>query len=172
MIKVYNHKDKITISGHANYNEKGQDIVCSSVSSIVMTTINAINSLEEGAIKSVVKEGYIEIIILNNSLIVTKLLENMAKFLELDIQLFAHKKGQSSTSNGRDSAGRRLGAKAADGEYISAGSIIYRQRGTKIHPGENVGRGTDDTLYAKVSGYVKYEHYGKDRKKVSVYLEK
>ena len=76
----------------------------------------------------------------------------MAKFLELDIQLFAHKKGQSSTSNGRDSAGRRLGAKAADGEYISAGSIIYRQRGTKIHPGENVGRGTDDTLYAKVSG--------------------
>ncbi len=96
----------------------------------------------------------------------------MAKFLELDIQLFAHKKGQSSTSNGRDSAGRRLGAKAADGEYISAGSIIYRQRGTKIHPGENVGRGTDDTLYAKVSGYVKYEHFGKDRKKVSVYLEK
>ena len=96
----------------------------------------------------------------------------MAKFLELDIQLFAHKKGQSSTSNGRDSAGRRLGAKSADGEYISAGSIIYRQRGTKIHPGENVGRGTDDTLYAKTSGYVKYEHYGKDRKKVSVYLEK
>ena len=96
----------------------------------------------------------------------------MAKFLELDIQLFAHKKGQSSTSNGRDSAGRRLGAKAADGEYISAGSIIYRQRGTKIHPGENVGRGTDDTLYAKTSGYVKYEHYGKDRNKVSVYLEK
>ena len=96
----------------------------------------------------------------------------MAKFLELDIQLFAHKKGQSSTSNGRDSAGRRLGAKAADGEYISAGSIIYRQRGTKIHPGENVGRGTDDTLYAKTSGYVKYEHLGKDRKKVSVYLEK
>ena len=92
----------------------------------------------------------------------------MAKFLELDIQLFAHKKGQSSTSNGRDSAGRRLGAKAADGEYISAGSIIYRQRGTKIHPGENVGRGTDDTLYAKTSGYVKYEHLGRDKKQVSV----
>ena len=93
----------------------------------------------------------------------------MLKFLEFNIQLFAHKKGQSSTSNGRDSAGRRLGAKAADGEYISAGSIIYRQRGTKIHPGENVGRGTDDTLYAKTSGYVKYEHLGKDRKQVSVY---
>ena len=96
----------------------------------------------------------------------------MLKFLEFNIQLFAHKKGQSSTSNGRDSAGRRLGAKASDGEYITAGSIIYRQRGTKIHPGTNVGRGTDDTLYATISGYVKYEHLGKDRKQVSVYLEK
>ena len=96
----------------------------------------------------------------------------MLKFLEFNIQLFAHKKGQSSTSNGRDSAGRRLGAKAADGEYITAGSIIYRQRGTKIHPGTNVGRGTDDTLFATVSGYVKYEHLGKDRKQVSVYVEK
>ena len=72
------------------------------------------------------------------------------EFLKLNIQLFAHKKGQSSTSNGRDSAGRRLGAKAADGEYIEAGSIIYRQRGTKIHPGKNVGRGKDDTLYATI----------------------
>lgn len=96
----------------------------------------------------------------------------MLKFLEFNIQLFAHKKGQSSTSNGRDSAGRRLGAKAADGEYITAGSIIYRQRGTKIHPGTNVGRGTDDTLYSTVSGYVKYEHLGKDKKKVSVYTTK
>ena len=96
----------------------------------------------------------------------------MLKFLEFNIQLFAHKKGQSSTSNGRDSAGRRLGAEAADGEYITAGSIIYRQRGTKIHPGTNVGRGTDDTLYATMSGYVKYEHLGKDRKQVSVYVEK
>ena len=96
----------------------------------------------------------------------------MFNFLEFNIQLFAHKKGQSSTSNGRDSAGRRLGAKASDGEYIEAGSIIYRQRGTKIHPGTNVGRGTDDTLFAKVSGYVKYEHLGKDRKQVSVYIEK
>ena len=96
----------------------------------------------------------------------------MLKFLEFNIQLFAHKKGQSSTSNGRDSAGRRLGAKASDGEYITAGSIIYRQRGTKIHPGTNVGRGTDDTLYATISGYVKYEHLGIDKKQVSVYVEK
>ena len=93
----------------------------------------------------------------------------MVKFLEFNIQTFAHKKGQSSTSNGRDSAGRRLGAKAADGEYIEAGSIIYRQRGTKIHPGKNVGRGTDDTLFAKISGYVKYEKFGKDKKQASVY---
>lgn len=96
----------------------------------------------------------------------------MLKFLEFNIQLFAHKKGQSSTTNGRDSAGRRLGAKAADGEFINAGSIIYRQRGTKIHPGTNVRIGTDDTLYSIISGYVKYEHLGKDKKKVSVYTTK
>ena len=96
----------------------------------------------------------------------------MIKFLEFNIQLFAHKKGQSSTSNGRDSAGQRLGAKAADGEFITAGSIIYRQRGTKIHPGKNVGRGTDDTLFAKIDGYVKYEKIGKDRKQASVYAER
>ena len=93
----------------------------------------------------------------------------MNRLMEFNIQLFAHKKGQSSTSNGRDSAGRRLGAKAADGEYIEAGSIIYRQRGTKIHPGKNVKRGTDDTLFATMSGYVKYENRGRDRKEVSVY---
>ena len=92
----------------------------------------------------------------------------MIKFLSFNIQTFAHKKGQSSTSNGRDSAGRRLGAKAADGEYITAGSIIYRQRGTKIHHGKNVKRGNDDTLFALVNGTVKYEHLGKDRKQVSV----
>ncbi len=96
----------------------------------------------------------------------------MIKFLEFNIQTFAHKKGQSSTSNGRDSAGRRLGAKASDGEFVTAGSIIYRQRGTKIHPGNNVGRGTDDTLFAKISGYVKYEVKGHDRKQASVYAEK
>ena len=79
------------------------------------------------------------------------------KFLKLDIQLFAHKKGQSSSSNGRDSAGRRLGAKASDGQFVTAGSILYRQRGTKIHPGVNVRRGNDDTLYTIVDGIVKYE---------------
>ncbi len=91
--------------------------------------------------------------------------------LELNIQLFAHKKGQGSSTNGRDSAGRRLGSKAADGELVTAGSILYRQRGTKVHPGENVGRGSDDTLFAKVDGVVKFERLGKDKTKVSVYTK-
>ena len=91
--------------------------------------------------------------------------------LELNIQLFAHKKGQGSSTNGRDSAGRRLGSKRADGETVSAGSILYRQRGTKVHPGENVGRGSDDTLFAKIDGVVKFERLGKDKTKVSVYAK-
>lgn len=89
--------------------------------------------------------------------------------LVLNIQLFAHHKGQGSTSNGRDSAGRRLGAKAADGEFVTAGSIIYRQRGTRIFPGNNVGRGNDDTLFAKIDGVVKFEKFGKNKKQASVY---
>ena len=87
----------------------------------------------------------------------------------LDIQKFAHVKAQGSTHNGRDSAGRRLGAKASDGEVVSAGSILYRQRGTKIYPGTNVGMGTDHTLFAKITGVVKFERKGKDKKQVSVY---
>ena len=91
------------------------------------------------------------------------------KFMILNIQLFAHKKGQSSTDNGRDSRGRRLGAKASDGQVVTAGSIIYRQRGTKIYPGTNVGMGKDHTLFAKVSGTVRFERLGRDKKKASVY---
>ena len=90
-------------------------------------------------------------------------------FMKLNIQLFAHVKAQGSTKNGRDSAGRRLGTKASDGQTINAGSIIYRQRGTKIYPGNNVGMGKDHTLFAKITGVVKYERSGKNRKKVSVY---
>ena len=96
----------------------------------------------------------------------------MLKLMQLNIQLFAHKKGQGSTKNGRDSESKRLGAKAADGEYVSGGSIIYRQRGTRIFPGVNVGIGKDDTLYAKISGVVKFERLGKDRKQASVYPAK
>lgn len=86
-----------------------------------------------------------------------------------NIQLFAHHKGQGSTSNGRDSIGRRLGAKASDGEFVTAGSILYRQRGTKVFPGVNVRKGSDDTLYSTVDGIVKFERIGKDKKQVSCY---
>ena len=89
--------------------------------------------------------------------------------MKLNIQLFAHKKGGGSSSNGRDSAGRRLGAKVADGQFAQAGSIIYRQRGTRIYPGVNVGMGNDHTLYAKIDGVIKYERLGRDKKQVSVY---
>ena len=87
----------------------------------------------------------------------------------LNIQLFASKKGVGSTRNGRDSQSKRLGSKLADGQMATAGAIIYRQRGTKIHPGINVGRGGDDTLFAKVEGIVKFERLGKSKTQVSVY---
>ena len=89
--------------------------------------------------------------------------------LKLNLQLFAHHKGQGSTSNGRDSAGRRLGAKACDGEVVTAGSILYRQRGTKVHAGVNVRKGSDDTLYTTVTGTVRFERLGRDSKQVSCY---
>lgn len=87
----------------------------------------------------------------------------------LGMKLYAHHKGGGSTANGRNSAGRRLGAKAGDGQTIHAGTIIYRQRGTKVHPGKNVGQGGDDTLFALVNGVVKFERLGKYKKQVSVY---
>ena len=83
----------------------------------------------------------------------------------------AHKKGMGSTKNGRDSNSQRLGAKRSDGQFVLAGNILYRQRGTHIHPGTNVGIGKDDTLFAKVDGVVRYERLGRDRKQVSVYAE-
>ena len=88
--------------------------------------------------------------------------------IKLNLQLFASKKGVGSTKNGRDSAGRRLGAKVSDGQWCHAGSIIYRQRGTRIYPGENTKLGKDDTIFALVSGIVKYERKGKDRTAVRV----
>ena len=89
--------------------------------------------------------------------------------LMINIQLFAHKKGMGSTRNGRDSESKRLGTKRSDGQFVNAGTIIVRQRGTHIHPGNNVGKGSDDTLFALIDGKVKFERLGKDRKKVSVY---
>ena len=88
--------------------------------------------------------------------------------LKLSIQFFAHKKGVGSTKNGRDSESKRLGVKRADGQFVLAGNILVRQRGTKIHPGTNVGKGSDDTLFAMADGIVKFERLGRDRKKVSI----
>ena len=89
--------------------------------------------------------------------------------LIINIQLFAHKKGMGSTKNGRDSQSKRLGVKRADGQFVLAGNILIRQRGTHIHAGENVGRGSDDTLFALIDGKVKFERMDRDRKKVSIY---
>ena len=89
--------------------------------------------------------------------------------LKINIQLFAHKKGGGSTKNGRDSESKRLGVKRGDGQFVLAGNVLVRQRGTHIHPGNNVGKGSDDTLFALVDGNVKFERMVMDRKKVSVY---
>ncbi|MBE7071898.1 MAG: 50S ribosomal protein L27 [Eubacteriales bacterium] len=89
--------------------------------------------------------------------------------IKFNLQLFAHKKGMGSTKNGRESQSKRLGAKKGDGQSVLAGNILVRQRGTKIHPGTNVGIGSDDTLFALIDGKVKYERMGKDKKQVSVY---
>ncbi|MFZ5754273.1 MAG: 50S ribosomal protein L27 [Bacillota bacterium] len=91
--------------------------------------------------------------------------------LKMNLQLFAHKKGVGSSRNGRDSEAKRLGVKRFDGQFVTAGNILVRQRGTKIHPGENVGIGKDDTLFALIDGYVKFERKGKEKKQVSIYSE-
>ena len=88
--------------------------------------------------------------------------------LNMNLQFFFYKKGVGSTKNGRDSESKRLGAKRADGQFVKAGNILYRQRGTKIHPGVNVGRGKDDTLFALVDGVVRFERKGRDKKQVSI----
>ena len=90
--------------------------------------------------------------------------------LQIGLQFFAHKKGGGSTKNGRDSKAKRLGPKRADGQFVKAGNILVRQRGTKIHPGLNVGIGSDDTLYARADGVLHFERMGRDRKQASVYV--
>ena len=92
-------------------------------------------------------------------------------YMRMNLQLFARKKGGGSSRNGRESASKRLGVKRGDGQFVSAGSILVRQRGARIHPGVNVGRGGDDTLFAKIDGYVCFEQVGKDKKRVSVLPE-
>ena len=90
--------------------------------------------------------------------------------LQIGLQFFAHKKGGGSTKNGRDSKAKRLGPKRADGQFVKAGNVLVRQRGTRIHPGLNVGIGSDDTLYARADGVLRFERMGRDRKQASVYV--
>ena len=187
MIKIKGQVDtkgairQLELSGHAGAGEYGEDIVCAAVSSQVISVENSLERLVGLPYDVQVDEvagGYLKLTVPACSnkqqehdaqVLLTKQNRRCSRMLKLNLQLFAHKKGGGSTSNGRDSRAKRLGAKAADGQTITGGSILYRQRGTKIHPGVNVGKGGDDTLFALVDGVVRFERKGRDKKQVSVY---
>ena len=166
----------LEVKGHANFAEHGKDLVCAGVSCIITGGFNALNKedieeiiLEEGYAKVIVNPESKNVDVLNVKIIQLQTIqESYPKFIKIN-KWFASKKGVGSTKNGRDSESKRLGCKVADGQFCTAGSIIYRQRGTKIYPGKNVGMGKDHTLFALVTGKVKYERLGRDKKKVSVY---
>ena len=188
----------LTVSGHSGYAESGRDIVCAAVSTLITTCANAMESAA-GLVPLVSQnEASAEIsVALPETLspeqehdaqvvfrTVLQGLRDVAQeypkhlkindgrniiMLKLNLQFFAHKKGMGSTRNGRESESKRLGPKRADGQFSLAGNILVRQRGTHIHPGLNVGIGSDDTLYAKVDGIVRFERLGRDKKQVSVY---
>ena len=181
------------LSGHAGYDEYGKDIVCASVSVLVINTINSIEKFTDDNFKCDADEesGLIKLhpnvklsneskLLLNslylgiseiaqeNKKYITVKIKEVWTMLKMNLQFFAHKKGVGSTKNGRDSESKRLGAKRADGQFVKAGNILYRQRGTHIHPGTNVGIGGDDTLFALVDGVVRFERKGRDKKQVSI----
>ena len=176
----------VSVKGHSGYAEEGSDIVCAGISTLLITIDQALCSLvglspiEHGG-----EDGFAEVLlppgITDKQMEQAQLLfgalrigfsdiaEQYPAYFRLTTQLFAHKKGMGSTRNGRDSESKRLGPKRADGQFSQAGNILVRQRGTKIHPGQNVGIGKDDTLFALVSGVVRFERLGRDKKQVSVY---
>ena len=171
------------VVGHAGYAEEGYDIICAAVSVLVVNAVNSIETFTDDKFAAREDHGIVELILEGSvSDKTTLLLDSMIlglrdiqtqygnEFirLKIDLQVFAHKKGVGSTKNGRDSESKRLGAKRADGQFVKAGNILYRQRGTKIHPGVNVGRGGDDTLFALVDGVVRFERKGRDKKQVSI----
>ena len=177
-------------AGHAGYAESGSDIICSAISVLTINTINSIEAFTDDKFDVSVNEdeGIVIFkmampvspetsILLKSYELWLRIIRNTYQLvlrrcnlmLNMNLQLFAHKKGVGSTKNGRDSESKRLGAKRADGQFVLAGNILYRQRGTKILPGVNVGRGGDDTLFALVDGVVKFERKGRDKKQVSVY---
>ena len=182
------------ISGRSDYNPDGEDILCAAVSVLATNCVNSIEHLtpDEPQVLAVnEEEGFMHYrlktvsdasrLLLDSLVLGLKSLEEsygefiqiqfeeVETMLKMNLQLFAHKKGVGSTKNGRDSESKRLGAKRADGQFVKAGNILYRQRGTKIHPGNNVGRGGDDTLFALTDGVVRFERLGRDRKQCSVY---
>jgi large subunit ribosomal protein L27 len=182
--------DSMRVTGHAAYAEYGQDVVCAGVSALIQMIPLSMARILNLQIRFIHQAGrmWIRIPPMSDeksqklhfywkpwcapSKKCRELMKDLLRLLRkggtamfrMDLQLFAHKKGVGSSRNGRDSVGRRLGVKSHDGQLVSAGSILVRQRGTKIHPGDNVGIGKDDTLYAKVDGYVSYVRKGKDRK--------
>ena len=184
-----------SIKGHAGYAEHGQDIICAAVSVLAQNTVNSIEQFTDDTFSGEIDEktgslavsfphgvGKDSRLLLDSMVLgLTSIAEEYGKkyikirfrevyiMFKMNLQLFAHKKGVGSTKNGRDSESKRLGAKRADGQFVLAGNILYRQRGTHIHPGNNVGIGGDDTLFAKVDGVVRFERKGKDKKQVSVY---
>ena len=174
----------IDINGHAGYAEYGQDVICAAVSALVLNMANSVETFTDDHFEGSVGEdggsfsfSFPDKISSESQLLMMNMEQNISNFdsgrcndmFKMNLQLFAHKKGVGSTKNGRDSESKRLGAKRADGQFVLAGNILYRQRGTKIHPGLNVGIGGDDTLFAKVDGVVKFERKGRDKKQVSVY---
>ena len=141
-------------AGHAGYAESGSDIICSAISVLTINTINSIEAFTDDKFDVSVNE--------DEGIVIFKIAMPVSP--ETSILLKSYELGVSSVAESK-----RLGAKRADGQFVLAGNILYRQRGTKIHPGVNVGRGGDDTLFALVDGTVKFERKGKDRKQVSVY---
>ena len=175
-VTFYSEGSRVTgfeVKGHSGYAPEGEDIVCAAVTSAVRLVECAVNDVLglEASVK--VKEQDASISLkLPSGLGQTNEspwpARGVGQMLNIGLQFFAHKKGVGSTRNGRDSESKRLGVKRGDGQFVLAGNVLVRQRGTRIHPGVNVGKGSDDTLFALKSGKVKFERMGKDRKQVSI----
>ena len=168
-VRIQKHNGSIVsveCDGHTGYGVEGEDIVCSALSSIVQTAALGLMQVAGIDLDYEVREedGYLKFTLPPLS----KERRRDADMI-LNTLYLAHKKGSGSSHNGRDSAAKRLGPKRSDGQFVLAGNILMRQRGTKIHPGTNVGIGSDDTLYALKDGIVRFERKGKNDKQVSVY---
>ena len=184
-----------SVKGHAGFNSEGQDIYCAGVSAVTQTALLGLlehmslkpeYSIEKGLMECKLPSPLTEEDREKAELILSTMEKGLIsmeqayrgyrkcwlggkKMFKFDLQLFAHKKGVGSSKNGRDSESKRLGVKRYDGQVVRAGNILVRQRGTKIHPGNNVMKGGDDTLFAVIDGQVKFERKGRDKKQVSVY---